>query len=218
MLFESLGIKPVLHDRADAPLLIVHTADVRKRPRRDVGPSGLAVLPVARSPCGGLYATAVWPVADHEDQAASSDQRKNQPIHQFERRSAVAGKHHAGHSVFVEQELVNRVEPVENGEQRDEVEQPAVGSLHSGVPGQQEKTAADGKPGQPRADLEREDSKNEQDDSDGEVFARKAPDHIAPGVMRTSQQSENRDLGCTGPSPAPNLPQIGRELGGWPVL
>ena len=65
---------------------------------------------------------------------------------------------------------------MENGEQRDEVEQPAVRPLHSGVPGQQEKTAADGKPGEPRADLEREDSNDEQDDSDGEVFARKAPD------------------------------------------
>src|ERR1039458_7974249 len=171
-------MKPVLYDRADALLLLLHPADVRERPRRDVGPSGLAVLPAARSPCGDLDTTALWPEADYEDQAASRDQRENQPIRQFHRRSAVAGKHHSRHRVFVEEKLVDRVEPVENGEQRDEVEQPAVSPLHSGVPGQQEKTAADGKPGKPRADLEREDSNDEQDDSDGEVFARKAPDEI----------------------------------------
>src|ERR1035441_3536531 len=141
-------MKPVLYDRADAPLLRLHPADVRERPRRDVGPSGLAVLPAARSPCGDLDTTAVWPVADGKDQAASSDQRKNQPIRQFERRSAIAGKHHSRHRVFVKEKLVDRVEPVENGEQRDEVEQPAVRPLHSGVPGQQEKTAANSKPGE----------------------------------------------------------------------
>ena len=119
---------------------------------------------------------AVRPVANYEDQAANGNQRKNQPIHQFERRRAVAGKHRSGHRVLVEQELVNRVEPMENGEQRDEVEQPAVGPSHSGVPGQQEKTAPNRKPGQPRADLERENSKDEQDDSDGDMFAQKAPD------------------------------------------
>ena len=86
-------------------------------------------------------------MADHEDQAADGNQRKNQPIHQFERRSAVAGKHHPGYSVLVKQELVNRVEPMENGEQGDEVEQPAVSIPDSSVPGQQEKSAADGKPG-----------------------------------------------------------------------
>ena len=85
-------------------------------------------------------------MADHEDQAADSDYRKNQPIHQFERRSAVAGKHHPGYSVLVEQELVNRVEPMENGEQGDEVEQPAVGPPDSSVPRQQEEAATDGKP------------------------------------------------------------------------
>ena len=129
VLFESLGVKPVLHDRADAALLIVHTADVSKCPRRDVGPSGLLVLSVASSPCGGLYGTDAWSMADYEDQTANSNYRKNQSIHQFERRSAVAGKHHPGYSVLVEQELVNRVEPMENGEQGDEVEQPAVGIL-----------------------------------------------------------------------------------------
>ena len=86
-------------------------------------------------------------MADHEDQAANSDHRKNQSIHQFERRSAVAGKHHPGHSVFVEQELVDRVEPMENGKQGDEVEQPAVGTSDSSVPRQQEESGADGKPG-----------------------------------------------------------------------
>src|SRR5689334_12467231 len=37
---------------------------------------------------------------------------------------------------------------------------------------------------------------------------------------RDPNESAIRDsgLGCTGPSPAPNLPQIGREVGGWPVL
>ena len=112
---------------------------------------------------------------DYEDQAANGNQRKNQPIHQFERGRALAGKHRSGHRVLVEQELVNRVEPVENREQRDEVEQPAVGPPHSGVPGQQEKTGPNRKPGQPRADLERENSHDEQDDPDGDVFARKAP-------------------------------------------
>jgi hypothetical protein len=136
----------------------------------------LSVIPAAWSPRGGLYAMAVRPVANYEDQAANGNQRKNQPIHQFERRRAVAGKHRSGHRVFVEQKLVNRIEPMENGEQRDEVEQPAIGPSHSGVPGQQEKTAPNRKPGQPRADLERENSQDEQDDSDGDVFARKAPD------------------------------------------
>jgi hypothetical protein len=65
---------------------------------------GLAVLPIAGRARGG---TAVWPVAEHEDQAANSDQRKDQPIYQFERRSAVAGQHHPGHRVFVEEELVD---------------------------------------------------------------------------------------------------------------
>jgi hypothetical protein len=46
------------------------------------------------------------------------------------------------------------------------------------VPGQQEKAATDGEPGQPRADLESENSKDKQDDSDGEVFARKVPDDM----------------------------------------
>ena len=37
---------------------------------------------------------------------------------------------------------------------------------------------------------------------------------------RDASESAIREsvLGCTGPSLAPNLPQIGRELGGWPVL
>ena len=108
----------------------------------------------------------------HEDQAPDSDYRKNQPTDQFKRTSAVAGKHHAGHGVFVEEELVNRIEPMQNGEQRDEVEQPAVRPLHSSVPGQKEKAATDGEPGQPRADLERENSEDKKDDSDGELFAR----------------------------------------------
>ena len=64
------------------------------------------------------------------------------------------------------------------GSERDEVEQPAVCPLHSSVPGQQEKAATDGEPGQPRADLESENSKDKQDDSDGEVFARKVPDEM----------------------------------------
>src|ERR1017187_2799748 len=102
VLFEPLGMKPVLYDRVDAPLLLLHPADGRERPRRDVGPSGLAVLPAARSPCGDLDPTAVWPAADYEDQAASSGQRKYQPIRQFERGSAVAGNHHTRHRVFVE--------------------------------------------------------------------------------------------------------------------
>jgi hypothetical protein len=46
------------------------------------------------------------------------------------------------------------------------------------VPGQQEEAATDGEPGQPRADLERENSEDKQDDSDGELFARKAPDEM----------------------------------------
>jgi hypothetical protein len=117
-------------------------------------------------------------MSDHENQAPDSDRRKNQPIRQFKRRSAVAGKHHAGYSVFVEEKLIDRVEPVENGEQSDEVEQPAVSPLHSSVPGQQEKAATNSEPGQPRADLERENSKDKQDDSDGEVFARKVPDNM----------------------------------------
>jgi hypothetical protein len=117
-------------------------------------------------------------MSDHEDQAPYHDYRKNQPIRQFKRGSAVAGEHHAGRGVFVEEELVNRIEPMQNGEQRDEVEQPAVRPLHSSVPGQQEKAATDGEPGQPRADLERENSEDKQDDSDGELFARKAPDEM----------------------------------------
>ena len=88
-------------------LLIVHTADVGKCPRRDVGPSGLLVLSVASSSRGGLYPADVWPVAEHENQAADSNRRENQSIHQFERRSAVAGKHHPGYSVLVEHELIN---------------------------------------------------------------------------------------------------------------
>ena len=36
---------------------------------------------------------------------------------------------------------------MENGEQGDEVEQPAVGIPDSSVPRQQEESAADGKPG-----------------------------------------------------------------------
>ena len=75
----------------------------------------------------------------------------------------------------MEQELVNRIEPVENGKQGDEVDQPAVGPLHSGVPGQEENAGPNRKPGQPRADLERENSKDDQDYSESEVFARKAP-------------------------------------------
>src|ERR1022692_4908836 len=54
VLFEPLGMKPVLYDRVDAPLLLLHPADVRERPRRDVGPSGLAVLPAAETPA------AIW--------------------------------------------------------------------------------------------------------------------------------------------------------------
>ena len=72
VLFESLGVKPVLHDRADAALLIVHTADVSKCPRRDVRPSGLLVRSVASSPCGSLYGTDIWSMADYEDQTANS--------------------------------------------------------------------------------------------------------------------------------------------------
>src|ERR1035438_1873624 len=105
MPFESLGMKPVLHNRADAPFLVVESSDVRKRPCRDIGPSGLRALPVFNSPSGGLYAVALWPVAAHEDQPADSDQRKSQPIYQFERRRAVAGKHHSSDRVRVEQEL-----------------------------------------------------------------------------------------------------------------
>ena len=86
-------------------------------------------------------------MADYEDQTANSHSRKNESIHQFERRSGVAGKHHPGYSVLVEQELVNRVEPMENRKQGDEVEQPAVGIPDSSVPRQQEESAADGKPG-----------------------------------------------------------------------
>ena len=56
-------------------------------------------------------------------------------------------KHHPGYSVLVEQELVNRVEPMENREQGDEVEEPAVGIPDSSVPRQQEESAADGEPG-----------------------------------------------------------------------
>ena len=100
---------------------------------------------------------------------------KNSPTR---RTAARASKHYAGHGVFVEEELVNRIEPMQNGEQRDEVEQPAVRPLHSSVPGQQEKAATDREPGQPRADLESENSKGKQDDSDGELFARKAPDEM----------------------------------------
>jgi hypothetical protein len=171
-------MKPVLYDCADPPLLFVHAADVGKRSHRDVGPSGLAVLAVTETPCGGLNTTCSGPMSYHEDQAPDSDYRKNQPTRQFKRGSAVAGKHYAGHGVFVEEELVNRIEPMQNGEQRDEVEQPAVRPLHSSVPGQQEKAATDRKPGQPRADLERENSEDKQDDSDGELFARKAPDEM----------------------------------------
>jgi hypothetical protein len=125
-----------------------------------------------------LYATTTGPMSDHENQAPDSDRRKNQPIRQFERRSAVAGEHHAGHSVFVEEKLIDRVEPVEHGKQGDEIQQPAVGPLHSSVPGQQEKAATNCEPGQPRADLERENSKDKQDDSDGQVFTRKVPDDL----------------------------------------
>jgi len=113
-------------------------------------------------------------VADHEDQAANRNQRKDQPIHQFEGGSAIAGKHHPGCCVLVEQELVNRIEPVENGKQGDEVEQPAVGPSHSGVPGQEDNAGPNRKPRQARADLERENSKDDQDYSESEVFARKA--------------------------------------------
>jgi hypothetical protein len=167
-----------LYDCADPPLLFVHAADVGKRSHRDVGPSGLAALAVAGTPCGSLNTTTAGPMSYHEDQAPDSDYRKNQPTDQFKRRSAVAGKHHAGHGVFVEEELVNRIEPMQNGQQRDEVEQPAVRPLHSSVPGQQEKAATDREPGQPRADLESENSEDKQDDSDGELFARKAPDEM----------------------------------------
>ena len=40
------------------------------------------------------------------------------------------------------------------------------------------------------------------------------------GSRRDANESAIREScpGCTGPSPAPNLPQIGRELGGGPVL
>jgi hypothetical protein len=178
VLFESFGMKPVLYDCADPPLLFVHATDVGKRSYRDVGPSGLAVLAVTGTPCGSLNTTTSGPMSYHEDQAPDSDYRKNQPKCEFERRSAVTGKHHSGHSIFVEEELIDRVEPMENGEQRDEVEQPAVGPLHSSVPGQQEKTDTDGEPGHPRADLESENSKDKQDDSDGEVFAREVPDEM----------------------------------------
>jgi hypothetical protein len=44
------------------------------------------------------------------------------------------------------------------------------------MPSQQEKTAADRKPGQPRTDMQPENSEDEQYDSNGEVFARKAPE------------------------------------------
>src|ERR1700677_3470744 len=163
---QFVGKKPVLHHRADAPLLVVQSSDVGKCPSGDVGPSGLRVLPVAQSPCGGPYAMTVWTMADYEDQAANSDQGKNQPIRQFERSSAVAGKHHSGHGVLVKENLVGRVEPVKNRKQCDEVEQSAVRTLHSSVPSQQEQTGPDCKPGKPRADLERENPKDEQDYSD----------------------------------------------------
>jgi hypothetical protein len=117
-------------------------------------------------------------MADHEDQAAYSNQRKDQPIRQFERSSAVAGKHHSGQGVFVKQNLVGRVEPVKNWKQCDKVEQPAIRTSHSGVPSQQEQTGPDCKPGKPRADLERENPKDEQDYSDCEVFGRKAPNDM----------------------------------------
>jgi hypothetical protein len=69
VLFESLGMKPILYDRADPPLLLVHAANVGKRSHRDVGPSGLAVLAVTGSPSGSFYTTTAGPMSDHEDQA-----------------------------------------------------------------------------------------------------------------------------------------------------
>jgi hypothetical protein len=115
---------------------------------------------------------------DHEDQARDANDSKNQTARQFNRRCAIAGEHHAGDSVFVEEQLVDGVEPVENREQGHEVEQPAVRSPHSSVPCQQEKSATNGEPSQPRAYPERENAKDKQDDSECQVFARKMPDNL----------------------------------------
>jgi hypothetical protein len=67
---------------------------------------------------------------------------------------------------------------VENRKQGHEVKQPAVRSPHSSVPSQQEKSATNCEPGQPWAYPERENSKNKQDDSDGQVFARETPEDL----------------------------------------
>ena len=56
---------------------------------------------LAFNPVAALYAMTVWKVADREDRAAGIGQPNNPPLHQFERRSVVAGSHHAGHRVFI---------------------------------------------------------------------------------------------------------------------
>jgi hypothetical protein len=67
VLFESFGMKPVLYDCADPPLLFAHAADVGKLSDRDVGPSGLAVLAVTGTPCGSLNTASSGPMSYDED-------------------------------------------------------------------------------------------------------------------------------------------------------
>ena len=212
MLFESLGMKTVLHHGADAPLLVFQSSDIGERARRNVGSPGLRVVPAAQAPRGGQRTITLWPVADYEKQTANGDSRKNQPERQLGRRSAVAGKRCASCGVLVKQKLVDRVEPMEHGHQGEEVKHRAIGPSHSHAPGQQEKSAHERKPGQPPADLVRKDSANEQDDSECEALAREA----AICSRRDTNESAIREscLGCTGPSLAPNLPHIGCELRG----